>query len=192
MKTPLVPEGLNLSQSRNHPGAKALLLPGGNSHQLADGLPGGGTEGAEELAVVHEIRPLQLGYGEHPLGVADVGDHLVLQEGGELGGAVRAADTWETPLEDAAVEVAGDHAVEEAAPEAVGSLEVVFPGVLDAFVERLQQRVQGCLGGSARPIGGGLHGQRPWRISCRTAESGANSSRSEACGKPYRARSGSQ
>ena len=53
------------------------------------------------------------------------------KEGGELRSAVRAADTCETPFEDAAVEVSGDHAVEEAAPEAVGALEEVFPG---AFV----------------------------------------------------------
>jgi hypothetical protein len=134
----LVPERLG---HRDHAGAEALLLAGRHGHQLAHGLPGRGAERAEELSVMHEVRAKHLGDGEDPLGVADVGDDLVLEEGGELGsalgpagraepapfagkgeqvlgGAVGAADAGEALLEDAAVEVPRDHAVEEAAPEA--------------------------------------------------------------------------
>ena len=112
-----------------------------HGHQLADGLPGGGAERAEQPPVMHETRAKEPGDGEDPLGVADVGDDLVRQEGYELdgvlgaagwaepapfagrgeqalGGAVRAADSGEASLEDAAVEVPRDHPVEEASSEA--------------------------------------------------------------------------
>ncbi|MDX9735482.1 MAG: hypothetical protein RBU36_15230, partial [Thermoanaerobaculia bacterium] len=76
---------------RDHAGAKALLLAGRYGHQLADGLPGRSTERAEELSVMHEVGAKALRDGEDPLGVADIRDHFVLQEGGELGGALGAA-----------------------------------------------------------------------------------------------------
>jgi len=84
---------------------------------------------------MHEVWAQHLGDGEHSLGVAEVGDHLVVEESRELGGAlgpaagagatplageseqellgaVRAAHASEAPVEDATVEVAGDHACE--------------------------------------------------------------------------------
>jgi len=81
---------------RDHAGAKALLLAGRYGHQLADGLPGRSTERAEELSVMHEVGAKALRDGEDPLGVADIRDHFVLQEGGELGGALGAAG-WTEP-----------------------------------------------------------------------------------------------
>ena len=86
---------------RDHTGTKALLLVGRHGHRLADGLPGRGAERAEELPVVHEVGAKHLGDGENPLGVADVGDHLVLEEGGELGRALGAAGGTEPlPLQE--------------------------------------------------------------------------------------------
>jgi len=134
--------------------------------------------------------------------VSDVGDHLVLEEGGELGGAlgpagraepaslagegeqvlggaVGAADAGEAPLEDAAVEVPRDHPVEEATPEAVSALEEILPRPLDGLEQGLEQRVQGRLGGPARPISGCFHGPRPWRVSRRRAENSASGSGAE-------------
>jgi hypothetical protein len=188
---------------RDHAGAKALLLAGRHGHQLADGLPGRGAEGAEKLAVMHEVGAKELGDGEYPLRMADVSDHLVVEESGELGsalgaagraepapiagkgeqvlgGAIGTADAGEASLEDAAVEVPRDHAVEEAAPEAVPALEEVFPGPLDPLVEGLEQHVQGRLGGPARPICSCPHGTRPWPVSCRSAENRASASGVEA------------
>lgn len=93
MEIELVPERPG---DRDHTGAKALLLAGRHGHQLADGLPGRGAERAEELPMMHEVGEQELRDGEHPLGMADIRDHLVLQEGGELGGALGAAG-WAEP-----------------------------------------------------------------------------------------------
>ena len=89
----LIPERL---RHRDHTGAKALLFAGRHGHQLADGLPGRGAEGTQQLSVMHEAGAKELRDGEDPLGVADIRDHLVLQEGGELGGALGAAG-WAEP-----------------------------------------------------------------------------------------------
>ena len=133
---------------RDHTGAKALLFAGRHGRQLGDGMPGHGDGSAErtlQLAMMHEVGAKECRDGEDPPGVADVGDDLVLEECGELGsalgparraeaapfagkgeqvlgGAIGTADAGEAPLEDAAVEVPRDHAVEEAAPEAVAAL----------------------------------------------------------------------
>jgi hypothetical protein len=81
-----------------------------------------------------------------------------LQEEGEqeLRGALRTADAGETPLEDAAVEVAGHHAVEETAPEAVAALEALLPAALDAIVEGLKQLVERGVLGPPGPIDAAL------------------------------------
>jgi hypothetical protein len=42
--------------------------------------------------MMHEVRAKELGDGEYPLSVADVRDHLVLEEGRELGRALGPAD----------------------------------------------------------------------------------------------------
>src|ERR1035437_1135199 len=104
-----------------------------------------------------------------------------LQGEGEqvLGGAVGAADAGEAPLEDAAVEVSRDDPVEKAAPEAVAALEEILPSPFDGLEQGLEQRVQGRLGGPARPISGCFHGPRPWRVSCRRAENSASGSGAE-------------
>ncbi len=138
MEIELVSERLD---DGHHAGSEGLFLAGRYGHQLADGLPGRGTERAEELSVMHEVGAKELGDGEDPLGVADVGDDLVPEQGGELGGALGAAgwaepapftregeqvlggaigtaDAGEASLEDAGVELSRDHAVQEAAPEA--------------------------------------------------------------------------
>ena len=78
MEIELVSECLG---DRDHTGAKVLLLAGHHGHQLADGLPGRGAERAEELPMMHEAGAKELRDGEHPLGVADVGDDLVLEQG---------------------------------------------------------------------------------------------------------------
>jgi hypothetical protein len=44
-----------------------------------------------------EVGAKELGDGEYPLRVADVGDHLVLEEGRELGGALGPAGRTEPP-----------------------------------------------------------------------------------------------
>jgi len=94
----LIPEGLGDS---DHTGAKALLLAGRHGHQLADGLSGRGAEGPRQLPMMHKVGAKHLGDGENPLGVADVGDHLVLEEGGELGRALGAAGGTEPlPLQE--------------------------------------------------------------------------------------------
>ncbi len=101
--------------------------------------------------------------------VEDAADDAAFGDEGEqvLGGAIGTPDAGEASLEDAAVEVPRDHAVEEAAPEAIAALEEVFPGALDRLVEGIEQRVQGRLGGPARPICGCLPGTRPGPVSCR-------------------------
>jgi len=43
---------------------------------------------SKKLTMVEEIGPQHFGYGEDPLGVANVLEELVLQEGGESGGAL--------------------------------------------------------------------------------------------------------
>jgi hypothetical protein len=48
------------------------------------------------------------------------------------------------------------------------------------LVEGLEQRVEGRLGGPARPTCGCLHGRRPWRISCRRPGNRARGSGAEA------------
>ena len=88
-----VPERL---RHRDHTGAKALLFAGRHGHQLADGLPGRCAERAQQRPVMHEVGAKELRDGEDPLGVADIRDHLVLQEGGELGGTLGAAG-WAEP-----------------------------------------------------------------------------------------------
>ena len=93
----LIPERLD---DGDHPGAKTLLFAGRHGHQPADGLPGhgdGSAERAEQLAVMHEVEAKELGDGEDPLGVSDVGDHLVLEEGRELGGALGPARGAQAP-----------------------------------------------------------------------------------------------
>jgi hypothetical protein len=131
-----------------------------------------------------------LGTVKYPLGVADVGDHLVLEEGRELGGAlgpagrtepptfaresqeelggaVGAPDAGEASLEDAAVEVPRDHPVEDAAPEAVAALEEILPSPLDGREQGLEQRVERGLGRPTRPVDGGIHERRTGQTSCR-------------------------
>lgn len=152
---------------------------------------------------MHEVGAKELGDGEDPLNMADVSDYLVLEKCGELGsalgpagraepapfagkgeqvlgGAIGTADAGEASLEDAAVEIPRDHAVEEAAPEAVPALEEVFPGPFDPLVQGLEQRVQGRVGGPARPICSCIHGTRPWPVSCRSAGNRASASGVEA------------
>lgn len=200
MEIELVSERLD---GGDHPGPKGLFLAGRHGHQLADGLPGGGAQRAQQPPVMHEVGVKELGDGEDPLGVADVGDDLVLQECCELGGALGAAgraepaplagegeqvfggaigtaDAGEASLEDAAVEIPRDHPVEEAAPEAVAALEEVFLGPLDGLVEGLEQRVQGRLGGPLPAVCGCLHGRRPWRVACRRTENSASGPGAEA------------
>src|ERR1035437_3315240 len=63
---------------RDHAGSEVLLLAGCHGHQLADGLPCRGAQGAQQLAMMHEVRAKELRDGEDPLDMADVGDHLVL------------------------------------------------------------------------------------------------------------------
>jgi hypothetical protein len=82
---------------RDHAGSQALLLAGCHGHQLADGLPCRGAEGAQQLAVMHEVRAKELRDGEDPLSMADVGDDLVLKEGRELGRAFGPAGWAEAP-----------------------------------------------------------------------------------------------
>ena len=152
MQVELVSKGLHHS---DHSRAKALLLADSRRHQVADGLPRRRAQGAEQLSVVHEVGAQELGHREHPLCVADVGEQLVWQEGGEggcpLGPAgraqtaalagegeqelLRATDASKAVVENAAVEVAGHHAVDETAPEAVTALEALLPASLDAIVE---------------------------------------------------------
>ena len=64
MGVELVPERLG---HRDHTGTKALLLARCHGHQLADGLPGRGTQGARRLAMMHEVRTKELRDGEEPL-----------------------------------------------------------------------------------------------------------------------------
>ena len=63
---------------RDHAGSEVLLLAGCHGHQLADGLPCRGAQGAQQLAMMHEVRAKELRDGEDPLGMAYVGGHLVL------------------------------------------------------------------------------------------------------------------
>jgi len=91
-----------------------------------------------------------------------------------LGGAIEAADACEASLETAAVEVTRDHAIEEAAPEAIPALEEILPGSIDRLGEGLEQRVQGHLGGPAPPVCGCLHGRMRWRVACRRTENSAS------------------
>jgi hypothetical protein len=95
--------------------------------------------------------------------MADVGDHLVMHEGRELGrargpagrvetasfagegeqefgGAVGTADASEASLEDAAVALPRDHPVEEAAPEAVAAREEALKQGLEQRVARSRER----------------------------------------------------
>ena len=148
---------------RHHPGAKALLLRG-RRHQLLDGLVGGRRERAEKLAMVQEVDPQHLGYGEHPLGMAHVLHDLVLEEGGKLGhplgatggthsstlagerhqeplGTPPAANPCEAALPQTAREIARHGLVHETPPEAVAALEALLPpapGVRNAEVPARQ------------------------------------------------------
>jgi len=69
---------------RHHPRAKILLLRG-RRHQLLDRLVASPRECAQKLAVVQEVDPQHLGDREHPLGMAHLLHHLVLEESGQLG-----------------------------------------------------------------------------------------------------------
>jgi len=88
--------------------------------------------------------------------VEDAADDAAVGDKGEQvpGGAVGTADADEASLEDAAVEVPRDHAVEEAAPEAIAALEEVFPGPLDGLEQGIEQRVERGLGRPAGPVDG--------------------------------------
>jgi len=149
--------------------------------------------------MMHEVRAKHLGDGENPLGVADVGDHLVLEEGGELGralgaaggteppsfagkreqelgSAAGAADAGEASLEDAAVEVPRDDPVQDGAPEAVAGLEEILPGPLDDLEEGLEQLVERGLGGPAGAVDAWIHEWGTSRISCRRTDPDASGS----------------
>jgi hypothetical protein len=172
MDVELIPERL---RHRDHTGAKALLLAGRHGYQLADGLPGRVAERTQELAMMHEVGAKELREGEHPLGVADVGDDLVLEEGRELGRALGAAGRTEPPpfaresQEElgGAVEVPRDHPVEDAAPEAVTPHEEILPDPLDGLEQGLEQRGERGLGRPAGPVDGGIHERGTWQTSCR-------------------------
>lgn len=97
--------------------------------------------------------------------MADIGEHLLAQEGGLRGGARggarraqpavfagerdeilgpagAAADAGETVLQDAAVEVRADGLIREGPPEPVAPLEALLPAVTASGVMRLEEAVQ--------------------------------------------------
>jgi hypothetical protein len=78
--------------------------------------------------------------------MADVGDHLVLGEGRELGGAPGLAGRT------------------RAAPEAIPALKEVLPCPLDALVQGFDERVKRGLGRSTGPVDSG---RKSWFLSLR-------------------------
>jgi len=121
------------------------------------------------------------------LGVADVGEHLLAQEGGERGGALGGAG-WaqaaalagerdeelgaagatahpgEPVLQDAAVEIGADGLIREGPPEAIVAFVLLLPGGTHVRVVRLDRAIQrrrlGVARAVERAIGTG-HGS-PW------------------------------
>ena len=110
MQVELVSKGLHHS---DHSRAKTLLLADSLRHQVADGLPRRRAGRAQTAALAGE--------GEQ-----------------ELLLALRATDAGQAVVENAAVEVAGHHAVDQTAPEAVTVLEALLPAFLEALVEGLR------------------------------------------------------
>ena len=52
-------------------------------------------------------------------------------------------DPGEAPLEDATVEVAGDHRVNETTPGAKARLDALLPDPFDPAVQRLEKGIEG-------------------------------------------------
>jgi len=134
------------------------IVAAGLGHQLLNCLPGRLLELAQELSVVEEVEPNQLGNGEDPLRVTDLFEDLLAKkrtgdgrplprtggtehtpatgEGDQvLRPTLVAVDPGKASLEVAAGLEGQHHAVDEAAPEAVGALETLLPRALDLLVE---------------------------------------------------------
>ena len=139
---------------------------------------------------MQEVDPQHLGDREDPLGMAHLLHDLVLEEGrhlrrplGSAGGAqpaplagerdqellgtAPAANPREDTFPNAAVEVAGHHAVDETAPEAVTVLEALLPASLEALVEGLEQPVERRLGRPPAAVEKRLHGRGESQVACR-------------------------
>jgi hypothetical protein len=164
----------------------------GLGHQLPHGLVGRTAQPPEQRPVVEEVRPEHLREREHPLGVANLFEHLLAQEGGELGGTLgsagraqaaalareahqvlgsarTAAHPGKAVLQHTAVEVAADGLVQECPPEAVPPLEALLPLVAHVVVDRLDGAVERRRAGLARAVKGtGWKGHETAR--CRGAD----------------------
>ncbi len=81
MRIDLFPERLDES---HHPGAQGLVVCS-SGHQLADRLGCQTAHVPQQLTLAEEVEPQHLRDGEHPLGVADVLDHLVRKKRSQLG-----------------------------------------------------------------------------------------------------------
>ena len=133
-----IAEGLHSADHCGHTVVAVDLQP----VNIADGHVCGTAELAQERAVVPEIDPQPLGYGEHPLSVRDVGKHLVFEAIGkqqrpflvtrgaacaltagegneELLLAVWATNTSEPLLEIAALQELVDRGTDHGPPEAI-------------------------------------------------------------------------
>jgi len=64
-------------------GVTRPIAPTGIGNQLSDRLPGRSRELAQQLTMVKEVRSEQLGEGEDPLGVTDLFENLLLEQGAE-------------------------------------------------------------------------------------------------------------
>ena len=71
----------------HHPGAQGLVVCS-SGHQLAHRLVCQTAHVSQQLTLAEEVEPQHLRDGEHPLGVADVFDHLVCKERSHLGAAL--------------------------------------------------------------------------------------------------------
>jgi len=101
--------------------------------------------------MIKEVGPEHFGYGENPLGVADLGENLLLEklrensrslrstqraesaafarEGDEeLVRALGALDPGETGFKDATIEVSGDGRIIKPSPETIAALESLPTG----------------------------------------------------------------
>ena len=151
---------------------------GGGDH-LAGRPVRGPAEPAKEGAVEQKVLPQHLGDGEHPLGVADIGEHLLAEKRGERGSALGGA-RWaqaaafagegheelctacsathasEAIGQNAAVEVGANGRVCEAAPETVSALVPLLPRVRHVGIVGLDEPVQRRRLRAARAVDGAV------------------------------------
>jgi hypothetical protein len=141
MRTPLEKIGRSLHYA-DHAGTNFPIVAACLGHQLMNRLPGRLRQLAQELSVMEEVGPNQLGNGEHPLRVADLLEDLLAKQRTKdgrpfrrTGGTEHAPATGEgnqvlrptlvaidpgKPTPEVAARLEGEHhAVDEPAPETV-------------------------------------------------------------------------